>query len=719
MRKKVKALVFGSVFFSIAAVLLLTTGSFGSDDAGFWRRHERQAPTKEIGGVRMLPGGKLLAASSGSFHIYDGTHWKKYSYESSILSNHIPFFSDSSGKLYFNDDGLAVWDDGKITRYDSIRLIEPLTAAQAGNGPVYFGSYYQDTGGVYRFDGNTAERIYDGQVRSLAVDGEGNVWASAVPPGESNMRLLMYGNGTWSDRTAEIEPLLPILEKSLTVQAAPDGSVWVCNKGPYGVFREGKWEFFENVGSCVPVSLGFDHKGGVWGYSPGNLYHLDAQGKWTANRTYQTILPANISFLAASDSAVYTFQSPDSVLVSTNSGKNWDPVPDPYDLGSNIVTCVAYLNDGRLLCGHGVKGGGWENSEKRGLSIYDGKTWKNFSEFGTYSFPNVYLMKRSPLGLVYFYSDGGYFTYDGRTVDAVDSLGTDVDATDMAWDTNGVLWLATGNGLVDMRDPMHYIHFTDVFDSYRFVYNICIDDADKMYMQTWSTQVIMTDLANWYQYVPGAGRAVRDIAVEGNGKLWGARTTDLAWWDVTYQQWRPVTDFPDSNRMAMIDPQGRIWASGYGKTGYYSDGVFRSFPELARSASNTMDFAEDGRIALNSFNRVRSDYYGIEEFIPSTVGVQEPPRPAPFLTASSYPNPFNPATTIQFDLPAAGQVKITVYNVTGQRVKQLADRRFPAGVNRVEWDSRTDSGGMASSGVYFYRIETGRQVKTGKMLLMR
>ncbi len=719
MREKVRALVFGSIFLTVAAVFLLANGSSGSDTIGAWRKHERQAPTRDIGDIRMLPGGKLVAASAGSFHVYHDGRWKKYSYERSVLSNHIPFFSDSKGRLYFNDDGLAIWENGIITRHDSIRLIDPVTCAQAGTGEIYFASYYQETGGVYRFDGNSIERLYSGRVRSLTVDGEGNVWATAVPPDRQDMRLMMYGQGTWSDRTAEIGDLLPVLDESLTVQAAPDGSVWVCNKGPYAVFHGGKWDIYRNVGSGSPISLEFDRQNGVWGSSYGNIYRLDESGKWAVNRTYLSILPVTASVIAASDTAVYTFNSPDSVFVSVDSGKKWAQVPDPNDLGSDIVTSVAYLNDGRLVCGHGVRGMDWEKSEKRGMSVYDGKSWRNFNKFGTYYFPNVYVLKQSPGGLVYFYADGGYYTYDGFSVDSLDSLDSENDVIDIAWDSHGETWYATGKGLMRLSDPNTIIKFTPVMDLYPFVCNLCIDDDDNMYMQTWSTQVLMTDRTNWYQYIPGTGRAVTDIALDKDGNLWGARIGDLAWWDKIYQEWRPVTDFPDSNRLVQTDNQGRVWASGYDKTGYYSGETFHTVPELSGAASNVMACSEDGRIALNAFNRVRSDYFGIREFIPSTVGVKEPRLPVPFLVASSYPNPFNPTVTIRFELPAADRVKIAIYNVTGQRVKQLADRRFAAGVSQVVWDSRTDAGSMASSGVYFYRIEAGKQMKAGKMLLLR
>ncbi len=96
-------------------------------------------------------------------------------------------------------------------------------------------------------------------------------------------------------------------------------------------------------------------------------------------------------------------------------------------------------------------------------------------------------------------------------------------------------------------------------------------------------------------------------------------------------------------------------------------------------------------------------------------------RPAAFALANNFPNPFNPATTIQYALPQATDVELTVpYNVVGQRVRTLVAEHQSAGGYVVEWDATDDSGHRLSSGIYFYRLQAGgqfRQIK--KMLLLK
>ncbi len=87
--------------------------------------------------------------------------------------------------------------------------------------------------------------------------------------------------------------------------------------------------------------------------------------------------------------------------------------------------------------------------------------------------------------------------------------------------------------------------------------------------------------------------------------------------------------------------------------------------------------------------------------------------------AQNYPNPFNPATTIRFGLPQESKVRLTVYNILGQKVKELADEVLPAGYHTVRWDGRTAQGSRAASGLYLYRLETPQGSLTRKMLLVK
>jgi hypothetical protein len=85
----------------------------------------------------------------------------------------------------------------------------------------------------------------------------------------------------------------------------------------------------------------------------------------------------------------------------------------------------------------------------------------------------------------------------------------------------------------------------------------------------------------------------------------------------------------------------------------------------------------------------------------------------------NVPNPFNPRTQISFDLARPGQTRLSIFDVRGMLVAKLLDEDLPAGPHTAVWDGLDRTGRAASSGTYFYRLESGPVVQARKMLLIR
>jgi hypothetical protein len=85
----------------------------------------------------------------------------------------------------------------------------------------------------------------------------------------------------------------------------------------------------------------------------------------------------------------------------------------------------------------------------------------------------------------------------------------------------------------------------------------------------------------------------------------------------------------------------------------------------------------------------------------------------------NYPNPFNPTTSIKFDLSKSQNVEITIYNTKGQLVKQLVNGTFNAGSHNVRWDGTDSNNRSVSSGIYMYKFNTSEEVQIKKMLLLK
>ena len=148
----------------------------------------------------------------------------------------------------------------------------------------------------------------------------------------------------------------------------------------------------------------------------------------------------------------------------------------------------------------------------------------------------------------------------------------------------------------------------------------------------------------------------------------------------------------------------------------YSGNIYEQKPVVPR----IIDFVED------QVNQGNIDRQTIEESYARIMQVKQDqlPTSAHDLADGSdvpadyhlgnYPNPFNPATRITFELPRQAQVRLTVYDIQGRRIRELANGVYGAGRHDVTFDA----GGLAS-GVYIYRLHAGDRQITRKMLLMR
>jgi len=93
--------------------------------------------------------------------------------------------------------------------------------------------------------------------------------------------------------------------------------------------------------------------------------------------------------------------------------------------------------------------------------------------------------------------------------------------------------------------------------------------------------------------------------------------------------------------------------------------------------------------------------------------------PVEFALHENYPNPFNPTTTLRFDLPEVSDITLTIYNMLGQKVRTFDYQNTSAGYHSVKWNATNDYGDPVGAGVYLYQLQTKDFVKTRKMVLLK
>ncbi|MEJ2495041.1 MAG: T9SS type A sorting domain-containing protein, partial [Ignavibacteriaceae bacterium] len=88
--------------------------------------------------------------------------------------------------------------------------------------------------------------------------------------------------------------------------------------------------------------------------------------------------------------------------------------------------------------------------------------------------------------------------------------------------------------------------------------------------------------------------------------------------------------------------------------------------------------------------------------------------PDKFYVSQNFPNPFNPSTLIEYSLAKTSFVNLTIFNVLGEKIKNLIDKEQASGIYQINFDASS-----LPSGIYFYRIEAGNFVEIKKMVLLR
>jgi hypothetical protein len=135
------------------------------------------------------------------------------------------------------------------------------------------------------------------------------------------------------------------------------------------------------------------------------------------------------------------------------------------------------------------------------------------------------------------------------------------------------------------------------------------------------------------------------------------------------------------------------------------NGVTVKFSVSATDGKDTVKVSGDDRVVyVNRYEYLSTETEGI---------------PINFALHENYPNPFNPTTTLRFDLPDISDVTLTIYNMLGQRVRTFNMNDTSAGYHSIKWDATNDYGDPVGAGVYLYQLRANQFVKTRKMVLLK
>ena len=186
---------------------------------------------------------------------------------------------------------------------------------------------------------------------------------------------------------------------------------------------------------------------------------------------------------------------------------------------------------------------------------------------------------------------------------------------------------------------------------------------------------------------------------------------------------------------AVIQINDLVWNQAFGNFFIeedYSDGTINfvgagvnrvdGVSELVQMNILALDgLTESTQITLKDFRLNENaviDVASAAEISLSVLGIDDQ-MPSKFALHNNYPNPFNPETTIRFDIPEETMVKLIIYDVSGKEVNVLTAGTLKAGFYRIRWNGKDHSGHGVSAGMYLYHIDAGEFSDTKKLILLK
>ncbi|MFC1509118.1 two-component regulator propeller domain-containing protein [Candidatus Omnitrophota bacterium] len=401
---------------------------------------------------------------------------------------------------------------------------------------------------------------------------------------------------------------------------------------------------------------------------------------------------------------------------------NWKTYDERDNLRDNTVVSIAIDHNNVKWFGHGTIGVTKYNEKHfvpvvfkdYGVKvIVDKDNVKWFSGFGSlYSYDDtkdVKVKKEHP----YFYkpdSHGGWIT-------------------SLIVDENNILWVGTISTAHQSRAVIRYDRENINLFLIGVITTFSIDENNQIWAG--GRRLYYFREGEWHNFITGQeiidNNSFFRIAFDKNNILWAAiwegdhgvclASYDGINWTIYTTENAPLLNI--NINVIEVDQNNTKWIGTDSGVSRFDGETWTTFTiensGLADNKVNAIAVEKNNTIWFGTDNGV-SKYTG--EVITTSVDEEET-KPEILPLIKSYPNPFNPTTTIEFELPETGMAALTIYNIAGQKVRDLLSGYKSAGMHRVVWDGRDESGNAVSAGVYIAWLKAGDVAAVGKMVLVR
>ncbi|MCE5252079.1 T9SS type A sorting domain-containing protein [bacterium] len=603
---------------------------------------------------------KWFTTYGGGVWSFDGTRWEHYTTgNSGLLSGE---FTDDQGNVYPQGDTI-------------------YSIAVDKDNVKWFGSDI----GLSRFDGENWT-TYDqfGLIQGLFADKDNKLWI-----GTSDAVYRFDGQN--AEKMADNRNVFSFDQDR-------DGAVWLI-PGPYSYDGE-TWTLHRVDRTNITIRPKYtwrvfiDHANTRWIGTDNGILSFDGEtwreyqveidlskfplspdtaGQYTPHRITKNDFPFDVISSIAEDRKGNVWVTINEGGAASYKGETWTVYnPSNSGIATDSPHAVAVdLNDTVWF------------GTSAGVSRFDGAAWKTFTVSDGLVNADVRAAAVDHDNVVWFGTMGGVSCFDGTSWK---SYGTDDGLADseivsVAVDRDNVKWFG-GNtkGVTSFDGYSMRIYTTADGLGDNHVPSIAVDQNNVKVFATGT--VTFFDGSTWSEFTADDGLWENDIInvfVDSDNRRWlGSRMNDAYCIDDSkLYQYNYTFMYGHDVNVVYIDSTGRMWfATSWGLTSF-----------TPRGAVSLAD--ETGTI----------------------------PQPLPVI--SSFPNPFNPSTTIGFTLPEAGLTNLSVYNIAGQKVRGLVSENMTAGHHTAVWDGKDENGVPVSAGIYFARLTCGGRTVSGKMVMVK
>ncbi|MBN1295074.1 MAG: T9SS type A sorting domain-containing protein [Candidatus Latescibacteria bacterium] len=375
---------------------------------------------------------------------------------------------------------------------------------------------------------------------------------------------------------------------------------------------------------------------------------------------------------------------------------------------------------------NGIK---WFGTEGGGVAKLDGDTWTVYDEKDGLVYNKARELVVDKDGILWVGTPRGVSSFDGKTWTTYTTENSGLASnhiTSIEVSEDNVKWFGTNGGGLVRYDGKTFTTQTKkdgLVDDY--IYSLKLQDKE-IWVGT-ALGVSKYDGTTWKTYtMENSGlpsNLITSIHIDDDGVVWLGTGSGVARfsndnWEVFSA--RTLYDILDTRMVLSItrDKDNILWCGT--STGLWSfDGDhwqgYTKFDSELKNDSHFWSIYEDAQ---------GTKWFGTANMLTSVNSKAEPLKkssapPLQMKITGNYPNPFNPSTTIEFYIPDSGQVGISVYNITGQKIKTLLAREMPAGSHTIVWNGKDDNGVNVASGIYFFRMQAGKEILNHRMMLVK